>query len=85
MSANRKPRPVCNTCGGHPPRCCWTAYERRKPRLTNKEKVLRRHPGAVCFHYQGAWQVENIAYESSPFGRGRTPAQAWADAARRLT
>lgn len=56
----------------------------RKSRLTNKEKVLRRHPGAVCFHYQGAWQVENIAYESSPFGRGRTPALAWADAARRL-
>lgn len=61
----------------------------RKPRrLTNKEKVLRKWPGAYCERFKVTppewhWFIY-LGTSDNSHGHGRTPALAWADAARRM-
>lgn len=63
----------------------------RKPRrkLTNKQKVMRRWPGAVCHEsVDHTWAIARPNRYENPWkyltGWFPNPAQAWADAARRI-
>lgn len=56
----------------------------KRRKLTNKEKVLKKHPFAFCVSFAGL-SFRILDGDFKPLkGRGATPDAAWADAARRL-
>ena len=57
-----------------------------KRKRTPKERVLARYPLAESYEWRGpAWTIYANDGMGTSLGDGKTPALAWADAARRLT
>ena len=56
----------------------------KRKRLTPKQMVQAAYPHAICTKWVSGFIVTAVQSTSGYLGKGQSPRQAWADAAKRL-